>query len=88
MVGMVLGMADAGDSHKPVHQHEAEQQGPDECGSCHVQCPTNLLLERRRLDGLRVLDTGHGITDDLLGQEPALDVLTNDAFFIDKHADR
>jgi hypothetical protein len=49
---------------------------------------TIYLPQRRSLNRFCLLDSGHGIEDDLLGQESAFDVFTDDTFFIDEHADR
>jgi hypothetical protein len=41
MVCMMLGMAYAGGSHRPVHHNDAEQQGPNEYRSLHCKKPIN-----------------------------------------------
>lgn len=84
---MVFSMGHAWRSHGCVHQNETEHQCPYSPRIFESNQHAVWLVERRRLDWPAFLNLCHNIENQLLGQQPALDVLLHDALLIDEYAD-
>jgi hypothetical protein len=87
MMPVMLGVGHTGGRHGPVHEHEEEGQGPYGKRVFESNEHSVGLPQRCSLDRLAFLNLGHDIENQLLGQQPALDVFLHNALFIDEHAD-
>ena len=88
MLRMVIGMGNRRYRQKPVHEHEAEQQRPDQPGLFQVHHHNKKLSKRCRLDRFLLLNLRDHVVDHLLRQQTALDVLLHPSLLIDKHTHR